>query len=115
MAESSLSEKQWAMSCHLSVLLGYAIPFGNIIAPLIIWSMYKDQYPLVDRQGKESINFQLSLTLYIIVSIILIFVIIGIFLLIALAMLNVVLVIIAAIKVDKGEEFRYPITIRFIQ
>ena len=115
MSESSFSEKQWAMACHLGSLLGFAVPFGHIIVPLIIWSMYKDRSELVDRQGKESINFQLSMTLYVIVSILLIILIIGIFMLITLVMLSMILVIIAAIKVDQGEDFRYPVTIRFIR
>ena len=102
------------MACHLGALLGFAIPFGHIIVPLIIWSMYRDQSELVDRQGKESINFQLSITLYYLISILLIVLIIGIFMLITLVLLSFILVIIAAIKVDKGEEFHYPLTIRFI-
>lgn len=114
MADSSLTDKQWAMACHLGSLLGFMVPFGNIIIPLIIWSMKKDESPLIDRSGKESINFQLSITLYIIISVILIFLVIGIFMVVALVILQIVLVIIAAIRVDQGEEFRYPITIRFI-
>jgi len=115
MEDSSFSEKQWAMACHLSALLGYAVPFGNIIFPLVIWSMNKDRSALVDRQGKESVNFQLSMILYILVSLLLVLLIVGIFMLVALALLNVIFIVIAAIKVDQGEEYRYPLTIRFIQ
>ena len=103
------------MACHLGSLLGFAVPFGNIIVPLIIWSMYKDQFPLVDEQGKESVNFQLSMTLYIIISIVLSIIVIGIFLIATFAILSIILVIIAALKVDKGEDFRYPLMIRFIR
>ena len=52
--------KNWGMLCHLSSLLGYVlIPLGNIIFPLIIWSIYKDKDPFIDANGKESLNFQL--------------------------------------------------------
>jgi hypothetical protein len=57
--------RNWAMGCHLAALALYiGIPFGNIFGPLIIWLIKKDEIPLVDEQGKESLNFQISLILY---------------------------------------------------
>jgi uncharacterized Tic20 family protein len=53
----------WAMLCHLSALVGFVIPFGNIIAPLVIWTIKKDEFDLVNDQGKEAINFQISITI----------------------------------------------------
>jgi len=114
MSENALSEKQWAMICHLGAFAGYVVPFGNIIVPLVIWSLKRNESAIIDKAGKESVNFQISITLYILVSIILIFLIIGIFLIIALFMVNVILVIIAAIKADKGETYEYPMSIKFI-
>ena len=107
-------ERMWAMFCHLSGLAGFIFPFGNIIAPLVIWLMKKEEYPLVNDQGKESINFQISMTIYIIASIILIFLVIGIPLLIILGIFSLIVVIIAAIKANEGEKYRYPLTIRFL-
>lgn len=109
------TERQWLLACHLSAFAGFIIPFGNVIAPLIVWQMKKNDYPAVDEHGKESVNFQLSLTLYILISLILIIVLIGIALLVALAIMQLILVIIAAMKADKGELYRYPFTIRFIK
>ncbi|CAN5180982.1 DUF4870 domain-containing protein [soil metagenome] len=109
------SERQWILACHLSAFLGFVIPFGNVIAPLIVWQMKKNEYPAVDEHGKESVNFQLSLLLYIMISLVLILVLIGIVLLVALAIMQLILVIIAAMKADKGELYRYPFTIRFIK
>ena len=107
-------ERTWGMLCHLSALAMFLIPFGNIIGPLVIWLIKKDESSFVDDQGKESLNFQLSITIYALISAILILVIIGIFLLIGLGILTLVLIIVAAVKSNSGEKFRYPLTIRFI-
>ena len=107
-------ERMWAMFCHLSALVGYVFPFGNIIAPLIIWVLKKDEFPLVNDQGKEAINFQISMTIYIIAAIILIILVIGIPLLILLGLFDLLMIIIASIKANEGTEYRYPLTIRFL-
>ncbi len=112
-------ERMWAMFCHLAPLANFVvpIPFANIIAPLIIWLIKKDQFALVDINGKESINFQISFSIYMIgLSIIaLITCGLGAVLMALAAIAAVVLVVLAAIKTNRGEEFRYPVTIRFIQ
>ncbi len=108
-------ERTWGLIAHLSALAGFLVPFGHIIGPLVIWLIKKDESPFVDDQGKESINFQISMTLYAIVAAVLILVIIGIFLLIGIGILDIVLVIVAAVKANAGEKFRYPLTIRFIR
>jgi len=107
-------ENLWAMLCHISVFAGFLMPFGNIIAPLIIWLIKKDEYPLVNDQGKEAINFQITLTIYLFASIILIILVIGIPLLIGLIFFGFIVTVIAAIKASEGEKYRYPMTIRFI-
>jgi hypothetical protein len=116
MAETtSKDERTWAMLCHLSALAGYIIPFGHIIGPLFVWLIKKDELPLVADQGKESLNFQISMTLYAIIPVILVIILIGIFLLIALAIVDLILIIVAAIKANEGVQYRYPLTIRFIK
>ena len=108
-------ERTWGMFCHLAALSGFIIPFGNIIGPLIVWLVKKDESSFVDEQGKESLNFQISVTIYCILAGILIVLIIGIFLLIGIGILILVFVIVAAIKANNGESFEYPLTIRFIR
>jgi uncharacterized Tic20 family protein len=107
-------ETMWAMFCHLSGLAGFIIPFGNIIGPLVVWVIKKDEYPLVNDQGKEALNFQISMTIYILVSVVLIFVAIGILFLIALALFAIFAIVIASIKASEGKKYRYPLTIRFL-
>src|SRR4051812_12916572 len=78
-------EKMWAMLSHLTSLSGYLIvPFGNVLAPLIIWLIKKDTMPFVDDQAKESLNFQITLTIGMLVSAILTLVCVGYFLLLGL-------------------------------
>jgi uncharacterized Tic20 family protein len=108
-------ENMWGMFCHLSAFSGYFIPFGNIIGPLVIWLIKKDEYALVNDQGKESLNFQISITIYVIISAILAILIIGFFLLIAIAIFNLVMIIVASVKANEGVYFRYPFTINFFQ
>jgi uncharacterized protein len=108
-------ENMWAMFCHLSGLVGFVIPFGNVIAPLIIWTLKKDEYPLVDDQGKEALNFQISITVYILLSVLLIFVVIGIPLLIIIGIFSLIMTVIGAINANDGNKYRYPFTIKFIK
>lgn len=106
----------WGMLCHLSALAGFVgIPFGNIIGPLIIWLIKRQEIPFVDEQGKEALNFQISLTIYSIISLLLIMVVVGIFLLIAIVIFGLVMVIIASVRANNGESYRYPLTIRIIR
>ncbi len=108
-------ENMWAMFCHLAALAGVIIPFGNIIGPLVIWLIKKDEYPLVNDQGKEAVNFQITMTIFMIVSAILILILIGIVLLIGLGVFAVVMTIVAMVKANEGVAYRYPLNIRFIK
>ncbi len=107
-------ERQWAMFAHLSALSGFIIPFGNLIGPLIMWRVKKD-LPFVDDQGREALNFQLTVTIAGVVCFLLTFVLIGLLLLPVLAIGALVLVVIAALKANQGEQYRYPMTIRLIK
>jgi uncharacterized Tic20 family protein len=117
-AELSKDVRMWAMFSHLAGLAGFIIPviLSGIIAPLIIWQIKKDEHPFLDENGKEALNFQISIGIYEFVSVLLIFVFcIGAVLLPAVAIFDLVLMIIAAVKANNGESYRYPLTIRFIK
>lgn len=115
--------RNWAVACHLAGLLGYIgfatglhfiVPFSNIFAPLLLWLIKKDQLALVDDQGREAVNFNISMTIYGFVCLMLSFVLIGIPALITLPFVHVFLVVIAASRAANGERHRYPFTIRFV-
>ncbi len=105
----------WGMFCHLAALAGYIIPFGHILGPLVVWLVKREEYPFVADQGKEALNFQISITIYGLICIPLVFLAIGILLLIALMVAALVFIVIAAIKANEGTPYRYPLTIRFIK
>jgi uncharacterized Tic20 family protein len=110
----SSDERNWGMFCHLAALAGFIIPFGNIIGPLIVWLMKREEYPLVNDQGKESLNFQISILIYIAISVVLALLLIGFLLLVAIGVFSLVMIILAAMKANEGVSFRYPLCIRFI-
>ena len=112
---SSVDVRTWNVLCHASALLGFFFPWaGHIIAPLIVWLVKRGDSPEIDAHGKESINFQLSMLVYSVISAILCLILIGFVLLAILHIVNVVLVIIASIRASEGKFYRYPITIRFL-
>lgn len=108
-------ERTWAMFCHLGGFAGFIVPFGGIIAPLVIWLTKKEDSSLVDDQGKESLNFQISLIIYYVVGGLLSLVVIGFLILAALVIFQIIFLILAATKANNGERFRYPLSIKFIK
>jgi uncharacterized Tic20 family protein len=108
-------EKTMGMFAHLSALAGYIIPFGNIIGPLIVMLVKKDQSAFVVDQAREALNFQITIMLAVILSIALMFCVVGFFILPVLGIVNIVFIIIAAIKANGGEPYRYPMTLRLVK
>lgn len=108
-------ERNWGMLSHIAAFAGLIIPIGNIIGPLVVWLMKRHESDFVGHHGKESLNFQISITMYLIVSALLTLILIGFFLLIAVFIADLVLIIIAAIRASNGEQYSYPFTIRFVQ
>lgn len=111
-----MKEKQWAMLSHLGALSLYiGIPFGHIIIPLVIYLSKKEESPLIADQAKESLNFQITISIFALVFLVFSFLLIGIPFLIATGLLHIVFTIIATVEVDKGNMYRYPFNIRFVK
>lgn len=120
-----LAEKDvrlWSMLCHLSGLAALLIPsFGGVLGPLVLWLIKRNDHPTIDANGKEALNFQLSVLLYtwalLVVGFGTLFILIG-FAFIALAIfvsvVALIFAVVAAVKASNGEAYRYPLTIRFI-
>jgi uncharacterized protein len=107
--------RMWGMLCHLSALSAYVTGLGGILGPLIVWLVKKDSLPFVDDQGKESLNFQISMLIYhLIGAALLLCFLIGIPVLIVLSAMNIVFIIVASVKANSGEAYRYPFTLRLI-
>ena len=111
----SSEARQWAMFCHFAAFLGMIFPFGNLLGPLIVWQLKKETDPFVDDQGKESLNFQITVTLAMLVCVLLMFVVIGIFLIWIVGIAALVLTIIAGIKANEGKVYRYPFSLRLVK
>jgi len=114
------AHRQWDMWCHLSALSGLVVPFGNIVGPLIIWQMKRNDFPSVNEHGKEALNFQISVLIYIAVAVMgmMFLCFFGTLLLpvvIGLPIAAAILSIIAGIKANDGVFYRYPLTIRLVK
>ncbi len=114
-ALSARDVRKWAMICHLSALVGLlGNGIGFLIGPLVVWLVKREDAPLIEEQGKEAVNFQLTMFLALFISALLTFVLIGIPLLITFALMMIINPIIAALKTGDGNRYRYPISIRFL-
>ena len=119
MSGATNEERQWALFTHLSALLGFLVPFGNVLGPLIFWQIKKNESAFADDQGKEALNFQITFTLVmlglIVIGTVLLVVLIGFIFYIAAFVAGIawlVLTILAAIRANNGEYYRYPWTWR---
>jgi uncharacterized Tic20 family protein len=108
-------EQNWAAIIHISAFSGLIIPFGNIIIPLFLWLIKKNDSPFIDFHGKEAVNFQISVTVYFALAYVLLFVLIGIPLLLVVFLLSFIFPIIAAIKAVEGRYYFYHVSIKFIK
>jgi uncharacterized protein len=125
--EMTGEERNWAMAAHLCGLLWLAggtglifFPFGGlvlftILGPLIIWLTKGQTMPFAAEQAKESLNFQITVFLLGLVFLLLALVLIGFVFLWILGLVNLVLVIMAAIQVHDGKPYRYPFCLRLVK
>jgi uncharacterized Tic20 family protein len=121
--EIDKQERKWAMFCHLAGLAGLSplLPvIGCAVAPLVIWQLKSDEFPYVAEQGRRAVNFQLSMLLYVTIGTIICLVsLIGVFLIpvvfCVFGLVDLMLVLIAAVKANRGQHYRYPIAIRFFK
>lgn len=108
-------ERTWEMLAHLAALSACIVPFGSFLGPFLIWQIKKNEFPSVEAHAKAALNFQLSCLIYAIPCFLLIFVVIGFPLLAGLGIFNLVCVIIASIKANNGEAWKYPLTLTLIK
>ena len=101
-------DRSMGMICHLLGLVGF-------IGPLIIWLIKKDQSPVVDREGKKALNFQLTVLIAWVAGFVLCFVIIGFVLLPLVWLFWLIFTILAAVKTNAGEDYKYPFAITFLK
>jgi len=105
----SSDAKTMAMLCHLLAI------FTGWIGPLVIWLIKKDESPFINQQGKEALNFELTLMIGVVAGVATICIAVGGIILLAVSVVNIVFGILSTIEVNKGRPYRYPVCIRFIK
>ncbi len=108
-ANSGTDEKTLAALTHASGI------FFGLIVPLVVWLLKKDQSPYLADNAKEALNFQITVLIACFVSGALTVVLIGLLLLPLVILADVILCIIAAVKTNNGETYRYPFALRLIK
>ena len=129
------------MACHLCALAGFIVPFGSILAPIVVWLAQKLKHPFIDEQGKESVNFQISILIYSFLLMFVGFVILNILSIVILLSPNsgtiflsfpllfililivaalivifyLIVIVVAATKAYRGQSYRYPFNLRFLK
>lgn len=112
--------RKWAMLCHLSGVAGLSplLPVvGAVVGPLIIWQLKRDEFEFVDEQGRRAVNFQISMLLYALAGLFLClpFSALRPLVICAVVIVDLIFLVIAAVKAKDGEHYRCPLTIRFFK
>ena len=105
----SKDEKMWGMLAHLSAIILW------FVGPLVIWLIKREEMPFVNDQGKEALNFQITVAIAFVACFVLSFVGIGCIVLPLVSIANIVMVIMAGLKANDGVAYRYPFALRLIK
>jgi len=116
---ASSDDRLWGAVAHLSALTGYFTAVGWIAGPLIIWLWKRDTSAFAGEEGKEALNFNISITIYAIISVVLCLTIVWLLVfhlvLYLIGCFHVICVIVAGLKAYQGRPFRYPLNLRLVK
>jgi uncharacterized Tic20 family protein len=107
--------RRWACLLHLSMWAGFVLPVAGLAVPIAIWQLKKSDLPGIDEHGKNAVNWIISKLIYFVISLLLCPLLIGIPMLIALGAVGIIFPLVAAIKANNGEVWKYPMAITFIK
>ena len=107
-------ERNWAVISHLGALAAALFALGQILVPLGIWLWKKEDSRFIEANARESLNFQISMTIYFVIAGILAYILIGFFVIAVLVVVEIVCVVLACVSASRGEVFRYPFSLRLI-
>jgi uncharacterized protein len=102
------------MLAHLSAFVAAYVALG-FLGPLVVLLVFGPRSAFVREHAVEALNFNLTWLIYICIAVILALLLIGIPILIALGIAYLVFVVVAAVRANAGEHYRYPVTIRFVR
>ena len=107
-------ERTWGMLAHAGGFAGLAVPFGNVVAPLVVWLVKRDESRFVDENGIRALNFQLTWSVILLVTALSVLVGVGL-VLFPLAMLAwLILTVVGTVRAADDEVYDYPLTIGFV-
>ncbi|HZO69097.1 MAG: DUF4870 domain-containing protein [Kribbellaceae bacterium] len=109
-------ERTWAMASHIGTLVSAWIALG-LICPLVIWLLYRERSDYIRRHSLESLNFQITLLIYLAISVVLGLITFGLLLFVLLPALGIfalVVIVMATIAAGSGQDYRYPLTFRMV-
>lgn len=125
--------RTWSMLCHLAALTALFFPLGLVLGPLIVWQIKKNELPEIDAHGKAAVNFQLTVMIINVVAWIILLGSVGIgffwrspfffigtgfsfgFIIWLINIAALIFAVIAGLKANNGEPYRYPFSIHFIK
>ena len=102
------------MIAHLSALAAFVVPFGNMLGPLIVWQMKKEEMPLAGAEALEALNFHITVSIAFVAAIILSVVLIGFLLMPVIGIGALAFTIIGAIQANQGTPYKYPFSWRLV-
>lgn len=112
-----VQEDTYIVLMHLSQFAGFLIPGLGFLLPIVLWLVKGKDYPNIDKHGKDIANFMISMIIYMAIAGVLcltiIGLVIGIPMFIVLGIIQIVFIIVAAVKANNGEYWKYPLSITF--
>jgi uncharacterized Tic20 family protein len=113
--ETKNEYKTWAIFCHLITFISFGIPFGNFVGVLTLWLLKRKESDLVNENGKEAINFQILCYLVCIICLLLWPFGIGIVIALFFGIYACFEIVLAAIKANQGQVYRYRFSLRLLK
>ena len=107
-------ERTWGVLAHAGGFAGLAVPFGNVLAPLVVWLAKKDESRFVDESGVRALNFQLTWSIILLVTALSVLIAVGVVLFPLAILAWLILTVLGTVKASDGEVYDYPLTIHFI-
>lgn len=107
-------EQTWGILAHAAAFTGLVIPFGNILGPLLVWLIKRDESRFVDENGKEAVNFQITWTVLMFFAFLAVFVAVGLVLVPLIALAWLILVVVGTARASDREVYDYPLTVDIV-
>lgn len=110
----SSDERTWGVLTHAAAFAGFAVPFGNVLGPLLIWLVKRDESRFLDANGKQAVNFQITWTIWIGIALLTLLIGIGLLIVPVVMLAWLIFVVLAMIRASEDQVYDYPLTIDLV-